>query len=165
MKVSGQLNAARVLSEFFLEGKSLVINGNQIRIPWSTSLLSTCWTIYSTHYILIHIWNDLNSNGIYAHSIYAHSIYAHSTYAHSTYAHSTYAHSTYAHSIYAHSTYAHSIYAHSIYAHSIYVHSIYLGANHHGRAVKDVCLRLLDSWGRGFETHWGHGCLSIVFVV
>jgi hypothetical protein len=69
-KVSDQLKASRVLSECYLAGKYFVLNGNQTRIPWSTSLLPTCWTNYTTYYIPVHIRNDLNSNGIYAHSIF-----------------------------------------------------------------------------------------------
>ena len=33
-----------------------------------------------------------------------------------------------------------------------------------GRAV-GVGLRPLACWDRGFESHWGHGCLSVVIVV
>ena len=34
-----------------------------------------------------------------------------------------------------------------------------------GRVVKCVGLRPLDCWDVGFETHRGHGCLSVVSVV
>jgi len=33
------------------------------------------------------------------------------------------------------------------------------------RAVKGVGLQTLDCWHRGFESRWGHGCSSLVFVV
>jgi hypothetical protein len=33
------------------------------------------------------------------------------------------------------------------------------------RAVQGVSLRPLDFWDRGFEFSWGHGFLSLVFVV
>jgi hypothetical protein len=33
------------------------------------------------------------------------------------------------------------------------------------RAVEGVGLKLLDCWDRELETHWGHGCSSLVFVV
>jgi hypothetical protein len=34
-----------------------------------------------------------------------------------------------------------------------------------GRAVQGVCLRPLACCDRGFESHRGHGCLSVVYVV
>jgi len=34
-----------------------------------------------------------------------------------------------------------------------------------GRTVCGEGLRTLDYWDRGFESRWGHGCLSLLFVV
>jgi hypothetical protein len=52
-----------------------------------------------------------------------------------------------------------------IYIHvSIYV-SIQLHADSSGRAAKGVGLRPLAYWDCGFESRWGHGCLSLVSVV
>jgi hypothetical protein len=35
-----------------------------------------------------------------------------------------------------------------------------MGADHSGRAVKDAnCLRSLEHWDHGFESHSGHGCV------
>ena len=41
----------------------------------------------------------------------------------------------------------------------------YVPAGPSGRAVQGVGLRPLACWGRGFESHRGHGCLSVVSVV
>jgi len=44
--------------------------------------------------------------------------------------------------------------------------SLYLSfASPSGRAVQDVSLRPLACWNCGFESHRGHGCLSVVSVV
>jgi hypothetical protein len=32
------------------------------------------------------------------------------------------------------------------------------------RAVSDVGLLPLGCWARGFESRWGHGCLSLMFI-
>jgi hypothetical protein len=39
------------------------------------------------------------------------------------------------------------------------------GADPGGPAVYGVGLKLFDSWDRGFEFRWGHGCTSLVFFV
>ena len=38
-------------------------------------------------------------------------------------------------------------------------------ADHSRRAVKGDDLRPLACWDYGFESRWGHGCLSLVSVV
>jgi hypothetical protein len=41
----------------------------------------------------------------------------------------------------------------------------FLRADHSGLAVWDVsCLRLLECWDRGFESHSRHGCLCVYSV-
>jgi hypothetical protein len=44
------------------------------------------------------------------------------------------------------------------------VHTLYY-TDPGGCAVLGVGLRPRDCWGRGFESRWGHGCLSLVSVV
>ena len=34
-----------------------------------------------------------------------------------------------------------------------------------GRVVQGACLRAIACWDCGFESRWGHGCLSVVSVV
>jgi hypothetical protein len=33
-----------------------------------------------------------------------------------------------------------------------------------GRAVSGVGVRPVDCWDRGFESYWGHGCLSLCLL-
>jgi hypothetical protein len=57
--------------------------------------------------------------------------------------------------------------AHTIHSHPVFLwtyQSMYI-ADPSGRAVQGVGLRPFACWDRGFESHWGNGCLSLVSFV